>query len=32
MALQFENEIYKVIGACMNVHKALGNGLLLKSA
>ena len=28
MALQFEHETFKVIGACMNVHKALGNGFL----
>ena len=28
MALQFEQETYKIIGACMNVHKALGNGFL----
>ena len=28
MALQFEHESFKVIGACMNVHKALGNGFL----
>ncbi|HZL12194.1 MAG TPA: GxxExxY protein [Prolixibacteraceae bacterium] len=28
MALQFEQETYKIIGACLNVHKALGNGFL----
>ncbi|HAH23527.1 MAG TPA: GxxExxY protein [Prolixibacteraceae bacterium] len=28
MALQFEQETYKIIGACINVHKALGNGFL----
>jgi len=28
MALQFEHETFKVIGACMNVHKVLGNGFL----
>lgn len=28
MALQFEQETYNVIGACINVHKALGNGFL----
>jgi len=28
MALQFEQETYKIIGSCINVHKALGNGFL----
>ena len=28
MALLFEQETYKIIGACINVHKALGNGFL----
>ena len=28
MALLYENETYKIIGACMNVHKALGPGFL----
>jgi GxxExxY protein len=28
MALQFEQETYKIIGACINVHKALGCGFL----
>lgn len=23
-----EKETYKIIGACMNIHKALGNGFL----
>lgn len=33
MALQFEQETYKIIGACINVHKALGCGFLeLKSS
>lgn len=26
--LLFEEETYKIIGACMKVHKALGNGFL----
>jgi GxxExxY protein len=28
MALQFEQETYRIIGACINVHKALGCGFL----
>lgn len=28
MALLYEDETYKIIGACMNVHKALGPGFL----
>lgn len=28
MALLYENETYQIIGACMNVHKALGPGFL----
>lgn len=28
MSLQFEQETFKIIGACMNVHKSLGNGFL----
>lgn len=28
MSLLLESETYKVIGACINVHKALGNGFL----
>ena len=28
MALQFESETYKIIGAEINVHKALGKGFL----
>jgi GxxExxY protein len=28
MALQFEQETYKIIGACMQVHQKLGNGFL----
>ena len=28
MALQFEQETYKIIGASINVHKALGCGFL----
>jgi GxxExxY protein len=28
MSLQHESETYKVIGACINVHKSLGNGFL----
>jgi GxxExxY protein len=28
MMLLFEEETYKIIGACMKVHKALGNGFL----
>lgn len=28
MALVYEDETYKIIGACMNVHKALGPGFL----
>jgi len=28
MVLQFEQETFKIIGACMNVHKSLGNGFL----
>lgn len=28
MALLYETETYKIIGACMNVHKALGPGFL----
>ncbi|WPY98258.1 GxxExxY protein [Christiangramia sp. OXR-203] len=27
-ALLFENETYKIIGACMKVHKGLGHGFL----
>lgn len=28
MALQFESETYRIIGAAINVHKALGKGFL----
>ena len=28
MALLLEQETYKIIGACINVHKALGSGFL----
>ena len=28
MALQFEQETYKIIGACMRVHRILGAGFL----
>jgi len=28
MALQFEQETYKIIGACMHVHRLLGPGFL----
>lgn len=28
MALQFEQETYKIIGACMRVHRLLGQGFL----
>ena len=28
MALLFENETHKIIGACMQVHQKLGNGFL----
>lgn len=28
MALQFEQETYNIIGACINAHKELGNGFL----
>jgi len=28
MALQFEQETFKIIGACMNVHKQIGCGFL----
>lgn len=28
MALLFENETGQIIGACMQVHKKLGNGFL----
>ncbi|MGE5428758.1 MAG: GxxExxY protein [Methylococcaceae bacterium] len=28
MALLYEDETYKIIGACINVHKALGPGFL----
>ena len=28
MALQFEQETYKIIGACMKVHRILGAGFL----
>lgn len=28
MSLKLESETYKIIGACINVHKALGRGFL----